>query len=498
MALSLPAIIATFTFALHWLIILGLGTRILLRRKARGVTLSWLLIIISIPFAGAVAYLLVGELWLPHKRIKKYRLYAPLIKLEVARLTSRWSINQNTLHPLSKILYTQAHNSFDLPALTGNAVQIYSTTNDCIKALVNDLNNAEHSVVMLFYIWDSSGLVGEIERALISASQRGISCKIMVDSAGSARFLRSHNAIKLREAGIEITELLPVGRFRFLFKRIDIRNHRKIIAIDQETAYLGSMNMVDPAYFGARKRVGQWVDVMARIQGPASALVDLLAKLDRAIERQDTQDIQAGTRLPSKEDPKFHIEVEPDASQGQTAIQIVSSGPDQSPRITHDMLLTLIYNAEQKLIVTTPYFIPGESMLAAMTAASLRGVEVTLVVPAKVDSMVVARASRSYFQDLLDAGVAIHQYQRGLLHTKTVTADNQVAMLGTVNMDKRSFWINFEVSMFVYDPHAVAEVQSLQESYINDSTQIDPDQWSKNSIPSRLLDNLAQLLSPIL
>lgn len=497
MTFSLPAIITVLTFTLHWFIILGLGSRILLRRKARGITFSWLLIITTIPFAGAVAYLFVGELWLPHKRIKKYSLYAPIIKQEIAKLTSRWSINQDALHPLSKILYAQANNSFDLPALTGNTIQIYSTTRECFKALINDINNAEHSITMLFYIWDSSGIVGDVERALINASARGIHCKIMVDSAGSARFLRSLNVIELRDAGIEVTELLPVGRFRFLFKRIDIRNHRKIIAIDHTTAYTGSMNMVDPAFFGAHKRVGQWVDVMARIQGPASALLELLAKLDRAIERHDTLEIQAESSSHTH-DTKFHIKVQPDANQGHSAVQIVPSGPDQTPRITHDMLLTLIYNAETKLIITTPYFIPGESMLAAMTTAALRGVEVTLVVPAKVDSKLVAHASRSYFQDLLDAGVTIHQYQTGLLHSKTVTADNQVAMLGTVNMDKRSFWINFEVSMFVYDPLAVSEIQSLQESYINDSIPINPEQWSKNSIPSRLVDNLAQLLSPIL
>lgn len=492
MTFSLPAIITALTFTLHWFIIFGLGSRILLRRKARGITFSWLLIITTIPFAGAVAYLFVGELWLPHKRIKKYSIYGPVIKQEIAKLTSRWNINRDDLHPLPKILYAQANNSFDLPALTGNTVQIYSTTRDCFKELINDINNAEHSITMLFYIWDSSGIVSDVEQALINASARGINCKVMVDSAGSARFLRSLNAKRLRAAGIEITELLPVGRFRFLFKRIDIRNHRKIIAIDQSIGYTGSMNMVDPAFFGAHKRVGQWVDVMARIQGPASTLLDLLAKLDRAIERQDTQELNTSTS------PKFHTKNAPTVAQGQSAIQIIPSGPDQAARITHDMLLTLIYNAEKNLIVTTPYFIPGESMLAAMTTASLRGVEVTLVVPAKVDSKLVAHASRSYFQDLLDAGVTIHQYQHGLLHSKTVTADNQVAMLGTVNMDKRSFWINFEVSMFVYDPDAVADIQSLQESYINDSIPINPEQWVKNSIPSRLLDNLAQLLSPIL
>jgi len=490
MSFSLPATITVLTVSLHWCIILGLSSRILLKRKTRGVTLSWLLIITSVPFFGAIAYLFVGELWLPRKRIKRFSMYSPIIKQELEKLSSNWDVDQTKLHPLASILYTQAHKSFNLPALTGNTIQIYTTTNDCFQSIVNDINNAKHSVTMLFYIWDSSGSVNAIEEALVNAATRGIDCNVMIDSAGSARFLRSKNIQRLAAAGVEITELLPVGRFRFLFKRIDIRNHRKIIAIDQSIAYTGSMNMVDPNWFNTHKRVGQWVDVMARIQGPASALLELLAKLDRAIEHHHNPQ----TNLQTTSEPKDF----PESETAHTPIQIVPSGPDQAPRVIHDMLLTLIYNAESKLVITTPYFIPGESMLAALTTAALRGVDVTLVVPAKVDSKLVARASRSYFQDLLDAGVHIQQYNAGLLHSKTVTADNQVAMVGTVNMDKRSFWINFEVSMFIYDQESVTLIQTIQENYIQDSTPIDPEEWAKHSIPSRLLDNLAQLVSPVL
>ena len=492
----MTTVITAITLILHWLIILGLGSRILLKRKARGITFSWLLIIVSVPFFGAFAYLFVGELWLPHKRIKRYQSFRPYIERKTSALTKDWNINPGTLKPLAKILYTQAHNSFNLPALTGNDVKIYSNAPECFNEVIKDINAAQRSITMLFYIWDSSGFISEIEHALINAAARGIQCRVMIDSTGSARFLRSTNIRNLRASGIEITELLPVGRFRFLFKRIDIRNHRKIIAIDHQIAYSGSMNMVDPSCFGAKKGVGRWVDVMARIQGPASGLLELLAMLDRAIERQADQDRPVDHI--TEDDITLLAAPDPDAHPSGSSIQIVPSGPDQAPRVTHDMLLTLIYNAEDTLTITTPYFIPGESMLYALTAAALRGVEVTLIVPAKVDSKLVARASRSYFQDLLDAGVTIHQYQSGLLHSKTVTADNQVAMLGTVNMDKRSFWINFEVSMFLYDTKTVNDIQRLQHTYTQSSTPINPDQWSKRSIPSRLLDNLAQLISPIL
>lgn len=273
-----------------------------------------------------------------------------------------------------------------------------------------------------------------------------------------------------------------------LFSRIDIRNHRKIVAIDRHVSYTGSMNMVDPKYFHCGKGVGQWIDVMVRVCGPAACVLDLVVRLDLAVEiEQDAKsEIQSLFRADNL------------VSQGQVPAQVVPSGPDQAPRIAHDMLLTLTYNTERRLILTTPYFIPSEAMLTALTAASLRGVQVTLVVPKRVDSILVRHASKSYYEDLLEAGVEIRAFRGGLLHSKTVTADDSVALVGTVNMDKRSFWINFEVSLFAYDTSIVESLRSLQDSYIEDSDQITLEQWSQRSVSTRIIQNSAQLLAPIL
>jgi len=487
-ALVLTTTYTTLVLILHWLIVIGLGTRILLKRRPAGVSLAWLLVITSVPVLGAIAYLFVGELWLPRKRIERYNAFKATLADQLLHIDQLWDIKSQALPPLARALNAQAHNPLNISAVGGNAMQLYNNTNDCLHDIIQDIDSAKSSVNMLFYIWDSAGAIAKVEQALINAVNRGVVCKILVDSAGSKKFLRASTTKALKSAGIEITEMLPVGRFRFLFKRIDIRNHRKIITIDHHTAYTGSMNMADPLLFGAAKGVGQWVDVMARVQGPASRVLDIIIGLDRAIEKNDDPAVeihQSILKTPLK-------------SCGQIPLQVVPSGPDQAPRITHDMLLTLIYNTNTRLIITTPYFIPSEAMLTALTAAALRGVQVTLIVPQRVDSKLVARASRSYYQDLLDVGIQIALYKGGLLHAKTVTADNQVALLGTVNMDKRSFWINFEISLFAYDPAIVQDLQTLQETYLANAQLIDPAQWPKRSIPTRLTESLIQLFAPIL
>ena len=177
---------------------------------------------------------------------------------------------------------------------------------------------------------------------------------------------------------------------------------------------------------------------------------------------------------------------------------MVPSGPDQDEQIIHEMLITLIYNAKTRLVLTTPYFVPSESMLQAMVSAAHRGVRVSLVVPERIDSVLVRHASRSYFQDLLEAGVELYAYKGGLLHAKTVTADHNVAMLGSVNMDLRSFSINFELSLFVYDSGFMGTLRELQASYIGNSDRIEIDEWAKRSLPSRLIENTMQLMAPIL
>ncbi len=490
-AITIASIFATALFVLHWVIVIGLGLRIILKRRPTGVSVAWLLVVGSVPLVGAVMYLLVGELWLPRRRIERYNALKESISGQIKRIDQAWDIKGDDLPSLARSLNAQANNPLKISAVGGNAIRLFDTSTGCIEAIVEDIDGAKLAVSMLFYIWQSGGGVDLVERALIRAAGRGVECRVMVDCAGSKGFLRKDGAKAMREGGVQVIDTLPAGILRVLFARIDIRNHRKIITIDHDIAYTGSMNMVDPKCFHTKKGVGQWVDVMARVQGPAARVLDMTSNLDWAVEtNQGARDLSK-----AMESLMAKAAVE---SAGSIPLQVVPSGPDQGARIIHDMLLTLIYTARNKLVMTTPYFIPSEAMLTALTAAAMRGVQATLVVPAKIDSILVRHASKSYYTDLLEAGVEIRAYRGGLLHSKTVTADDEVGLLGTVNMDKRSFWINFEISLFAYDAGIVGELCRLQDGYIADANVVDLEQWNRRSLVSRVVENSLQLLAPIL
>lgn len=489
---QLPALLTSTFVLLHWSIIFGLGLRILLIRKETGVSLAWMLLITSVPYFGGLVYLFVGELWLPRRRIKQAIESRKQLREVVQQIEDRWELFDDQIPDLARGLNAQSNVPLGLSALGGNSLELYSSFDSCIEAVVQDIDRAESAITMLFYIWESAGGVERVEDAILRAAERGVCCRLLLDSAGSRRFLKGPRAKRLRAARVEIHEALPVGKLRLQLKRIDIRNHRKIISIDHRIGYTGSMNMADPSFFNAKKGVGQWIDVMAKVEGPAAQVLDLTMALDWAIE--DTQQLSTST------DELFEsIRHAPRVqAAGDIAAQIVPSGPDQGAQLIHQMLVTLIYNTRRRLVITTPYFIPSEAMLEAITGAALRGVRVTIVMPEKSDSVLVHHASKAYFEDLLNAGVEVFLYQGGLLHSKTVTADDDVAMLGSVNMDKRSFGINFEISMFVYTRAFTQDLREVQSSYVNDSVRLELSSWGARPVHERAVQNAAQLLAPIL
>lgn len=488
----LIAILTTLLVVLHWGIIVGLGLRIILKRRATGVSLAWLFLITSVPYAGGLIYLLVGELWLPQRRIKQALARKQSLRDVVELIEDRWELSDEQLPDLARGLNAQSNVPLGLSALSGNSIEIISVCDDYVRRLVEDIDQAEHAVNMVNFIWRSDGTVRLVEEALVRAAERGVRCRLLLDSAGSRKFLKSARPRGMRKAGIEIIEALPVGLLRFQLKRIDIRNHRKIVAIDHKIGYTGSLNMADPEFFNLGRGVGEWVDVMARVEGPAARVLDLTIALDWAIEDTRHQSSSTDELLESiRNADKIQ-------ASGDIAAQIVPSGPDQAAQLIHQMLITLIYNTRKRLVITTPYFIPSEAMLEAITGAALRGVRVSLVVPQRIDSILVRHASKAYFEDLLKAGVEVHQYEGGLLHSKTVTADEDVAMLGSVNMDKRSFGINFEISMFIYNHQLVREMRALQQQYIDQSDRLESTAWAQRGVHERVLQNTTQLLAPIL
>jgi cardiolipin synthase len=247
------------------------------------------------------------------------------------------------------------------------------------------------------------------------------------------------------------------------------------------------MNLVDPRFFKQDSGVGQWVDAMVRVEG--SVVVSLAVTMigDWILETgEPLEDVisSAGLRI-----------VEP---RGTTDIQVIPSGPGESGDGLLQMILALIQAAENELVLTTPYLVPDDSLLRALRGAAGRGVTVRLIVPEKVDSLLTRYASRSYYDDLLDIGVEIHLYRGGLLHTKSIMVDGQMSMFGTVNLDMRSFWLNYEVALFAYDRGFADQLRRLQQSYLDDSDVLVLEDWNRRSTTNRFIENTLRLFSPLL
>ncbi|EIJ42217.1 phosphatidylserine/phosphatidylglycerophosphate/cardiolipin synthase [Beggiatoa alba B18LD] len=470
---------------LHWLIVFTLSTRVIMQRRAVGVSLSWLTVILLIPFFGAIIYILVGENRLGTKRAERaVQLQKPYHEW-LKSLGVQQSLNFPLLNPACEALHRQAIATIGMPALAGNQLRLLDKTEETLQQMLNDINQAKETCHLVFYICQTGGLVDNILNALIKAVQRGVECRLLVDAVGSHEFINSAWLLQLRQAGVAVEIALPVNVVRSLFVRLDLRNHRKIIVIDNEIAYTGSMNLTDPRYFKQHDAIGLWVDAMVRVTGAAAKALNAIFAGDWEMET----DISLKTTLAT--------ETEANYQQG-SIVQVIPSGPGLAPTIIHGMLLTTIYTARKELIITTPYFVPDEAMQTALCTAAHRGVAVTILVPSQGDSLLVRFASRAHFDELMEAGVKIAGYYGGLLHSKTISVDGEFSLIGSVNMDMRSFWLNFEITLFVYDEEFTQQVKTMQLDYLKQAYFFDPVTWKKRPALRRFMENATQLLSPLL
>lgn len=479
-----PHIISTVIITVHWLVIIGLSIRVIIRRPPIGVSLAWLAVVFSVPLVGAVAYLLFGEKRLGRKRLKRIRAIVP----EVSRWQKKLKTGlDSTKGPVKKtdIPYMQyGERVLGFPVLVGNGIELLSDCNTIFERIIQDIGEAQRSVQLCFYIWHTRGRALDVVEALIQAANRGVKCQVLADAVGSKVFLEGPAAERLRTAGVDVVAALPIGLFSGLVARTDLRNHRKIAVFDDQVAYAGSQNLVDPEYFKQASGVGVWVDAMVRITGPAANSLGGVFQLDWSVE--------TGT--------DFRARV-PDASICPTEgvmIQTIPSGPDLQPEAIHQILLMAIYSARQEIVMTTPYFVPDESILTALLSAALRGVRVILIVPAHNDSLLVRYASVANFDQLMSAGVEIAMFKGGLLHTKSLAIDGELGVFGSVNLDMRSLWLNFEISLLVYDQAFTRRLRVLQDGYLQDSSRLDLDAWRRRPAWRRFIEDSLRLFGPLL
>jgi cardiolipin synthase len=470
----------------HFAVQAAVIARVLLRpHRDPASRIAWVAVIAALPVLGIVAYLLLGEVRIGRRRVERAR----AAQARLPRQEDLAGANAPALAPdlpeRHEHLFRVGRSISGFEPMGGNRARLLADSNATIDALVADIDAAADHVHLLFYIWlpDNNGC--RAADALVRAARRGVVCRAMADDLGSRLMIRSDHWQRMAAAGVHLARALPIGNplLRALGGRVDLRNHRKIVVIDDRITYCGSQNCADPE-FRVKARYAPWVDAMMRFEGPVARQNQYLFASDWMGQVDD--DIDALLRQPL---PPF----EP----GLTA-QVVGTGPTLRWSAMPEMFETLIYGARSELLITTPYYVPDESLQAALCASALRGVDTTIVFPARNDSWVVAAASRSYYRDLLAAGVRIFEYVGGLLHTKSLTLDGEVTLIGSANMDRRSFELNYENNILLRDPALTADMRRRQQTYIAHARPVLAADVAAWGIGRRLWNNTVAVLGPVL
>jgi len=456
--------------------------RVLLRpHRDPASRLAWLLLIALAPLAGMLAYLLLGETSIGRARAARLRkierwlpsftLAADSVPVEIPERYAR--------------LFDVGRSISGFQPVGGNAARLLEDSNATIAAMVADIDAAQAHVHLLFYIWlpDNNGC--KVVEALKRAAARGVVCRAMADGLGSRDLIHSAHWKAMHEAGVRLAIALPIGNplLRPFAGRIDLRNHRKIVVIDDRITYCGSQNCADPE-FRVKAKFAPWIDAVLRFEGP--------------IARQNQQLFVDDWMENADEDLRDCLRAPVSARSARLPAQAFGTGPTVRYSAMPEMFESLLYAARRDVVISTPYYVPNDSMQHALCAAAYRGVDTSIIFPARNDSWVVAAASRSYYAELLSAGVKIYEYVGGLLHTKSFTVDGEITLIGSANMDRRSFELNYENNILLCDAALTATVRERQRLYIKRSNPVTLDQVESWSIARRLWNNAIAMLGPIL
>ncbi|MGP4076167.1 cardiolipin synthase [Halobacillus sp. K22] len=458
---------------------------IFLERRDASATWAWLMVLLFLPIAGFIFYLIFGRR-LSHKEIftwdKKSRLglLAAVQDQLQAIKEDRLEINHPDIVPYEDLIYLHLKNN-DALYSDNNEVEVFTDGQKKFHALIQDIESAQDHVHLLYYIVRDDKLGTRLADVLIRKAQENVEVKLLYDDMGS-RLLKRKFVRRLREAGVEVESFFP----SFIPKvnlKINYRNHRKLAIIDGKIGYIGGFNIGDE-YLGFNKRFGYWRDTHLRVEG-------------NAVNNMQTRFIldwnQASRKDIVYEDRYFQAE-----PKGNTGVQIVSSGPDSEWEQIKHGYIKMILSAKEYVYVQTPYFIPDDSLLDALRIAVLSGVDVRIMIPNKPDHPFVYWATFSNIGDMLNAGARIYIYQKGFLHAKTIVVDGNIASVGTANIDVRSFRLNFEANAFVYHPDIAKALSDRFHEDLTESTELTNKLYQSRSKWIRFKEAIARLLSPIL
>ncbi|MDD2198045.1 MAG: cardiolipin synthase [Bacteroidales bacterium] len=464
--------------------------RVLYDTRSGVKALAYILFIVLVPIIGVLFYFSFGI------NYRKSKLYSrKIVEDEVLRqkiLTHVENYSEQVLH--SGILASEylnlarfIRNSSTSPLTGNNSVKLLLNGEEKFPALLDALEGATSHIHLEYYIYENDETGNSIVDMLIKKAQQGVEVRFMYDDFGS-RGLNKHFIRKLEKNGIETVPFYKI-KWYALVNRLNYRNHRKIIVIDGKKSFIGGIN-ISNRYRNDNKPENSlyWRDTHLMIDGPATFFLQYLFLCDWNFSAKSK--LQFG--------PDYFPIFSKESEIRDELVQIVSSGPDSKLPVILYSLLEAIGSAKERVLVTSPYFIPGESLMDALIIAAKSGVEIKLLIPGVSDSMIVNSAARSYYTDLLQHGVRIFEYQKGFVHSKAMIIDDNLAVVGSANMDYRSFDLNFEVNAMLYSKTITEQLQEAFNNDLKHSSEINSTDWLNRPKYIHLFEKLVRLLAPIL
>jgi cardiolipin synthase A/B len=447
---------------------------------------AWLLLILFLPVFGLLVFWLIGSPFVDRGRRRRQAAAGEVISGALTAETDDLlpvpaGSTLNTLVVLNRRLGW-------LPAVDGNKADLFSDYDESIAAMAREVRTAERYVHVEFYImsWDST--TKDFFEALAEVADRGVKVRLMFDHIGTARIPGYRDMIKkLEQTAIEWHPMLPVQPLKGKWRRPDLRNHRKIVVVDGRVAFVGSLNMIDASYHNPKhERAGRkWRELVMQLSGPVVLSLNIVFATDWYLETDEAlrEDVQP-----------YAYEVEP----GDVLCQVVPSGPGFPDENNLRLFNSLIYSAQRRLSITSPYFVPDDSLLYAITTAAQRGIDVELFVGEEGDQFMVHHAQSSYYRTLLNAGVKIYLYPPPfVLHSKHFSVDDNVAVIGSSNMDIRSFNLDFEVSVMCVSRSLTTEMRQVEDQYRSLSRELTLAEWNRRPLRKRYIDNVMRLTSAL-
>jgi len=465
-------------YASEWIIRLVMLVYVPQKRSAAAAR-TWLLLIFLLPWPGIVLYALFGRIYVSIDRIEQHRRASVMIRSAQRPIPvlNPWEDGNRSPKILQAMKLT--YQLSDFQPVPGNKLELIVDYCQLIDRLVTHIEASRHHVYLLYYIFEDDEVGRRVGAALIGAAKRGVDCRLMMDTVGSRRALRRLSP-SLRASGVQVQALLPVGLLRRNAERFDLRNHRKIAVVDGHVGYIGSENIVGPEFIRGYPNE----ELVVQVMGPIVQHLQAAFLLDWYFE--------TGA---SPQESKYFAETSP---AGDSTAQLLLSGPDYQRENGQELMIALLYAARNRVVISTPYFVPDEPFLQAMQTAVRQGVLVDLVLSEKSNQRITHLAQQSYYEELLSAGVRIHLYGPRFLHAKHMSVDDEIALIGSTNIDIRSFALNSELSLLVYDPKIVGAIRDLQERYFRESRLVTAAAWRRRPLSIKVAQNMARLADSLL